>query len=53
MAMAEAAGLDVGDEAHMEELYAFVQALLPGLEAVRDLDLSEQEPAAIFIPSVQ
>ena len=53
MAMAEAAGLDVSDEAHMEELYAFVQALLPGLEAVRDLDLSEQEPAAIFIPSVQ
>ena len=51
MGMAEALGLDVSDEAHMEELYAFVQGLLPGLEAVRDLDVAKEEPATIFIPT--
>ena len=30
--MAEAAGLDVKDEAHMEELYTYLQGVLPGLK---------------------
>ncbi len=53
MGMAEAAGLNVADESHMEELYALVQALLPGLEAVRSLDLAAEEPASVFVPPVQ
>ena len=53
MGMAEAAGLDVSDEAHMEELYAYVQGVLPGLKAIHGLDLAEVEPAAIFVPPVQ
>ena len=46
--MAEAAGLDVSDESHMEELYTFLQAVLPGLKAVDELDLTGAEPAVTF-----
>lgn len=42
--IAEASGLEVGDP-HMEELYAYLQNVLPGLKRVDELDLSIMEPA--------
>ena len=48
--MAEAAGLDVTDEAHMEELYAYTAAQLSSLRSFNELDLSDAEPAMIFMP---
>ncbi len=48
--IAEASGLDVKDEAHMEELYAYLQGVLPGLRKVDELDLTNVEPATVYIP---
>ena len=50
LGIAEASGLDVSDESHMEELYAFVQGILRDLKTTGDLDLSDVEPEMIFIP---
>ncbi len=48
--VAKASGLDVGDP-HMQELYAYVQMILPGLSAVHELDLSGVDPAmTYFVP---
>ena len=49
--IAEVSGLDVSDDAHMEELYAYVQGLLPGLKSLDELDLADVEPAVVFICS--
>ena len=46
--MAEAAGLDVKDEAHMEELYTYLQGVLPGLKVIDELELAHVEPATVF-----
>ena len=47
--IAEASGLDVNDP-HIEELYSYLQGLLPGLKAAQELDLTDVEPAMIFSP---
>ena len=49
--IAEGSGLDVKDEAHMEELYKSVRGVLPGLRKVDELDLAGLEPSTIYIPS--
>ena len=49
LGMAEASGLDVEDEAHMDELYAYyTQNVAPGLKALDELDLTDVEPAMIY-----
>ena len=48
--MAEAVGLDVTDEAHIEELYTYTAAQLSSLRRFNELDLSEVEPAMVSIP---
>ena len=48
--MAESAGLDVTDTRHMDELYQYVSAMLPGLKGFHELDLSGVEPAMIYAP---
>jgi hypothetical protein len=50
LSMARAAGFDIQDP-HMEELYPYVQDLLPGLKSIEELDLTGIEPAVIFVPS--
>ena len=49
--MAKVAGLDVNDTAHMDELYSYVQVLLPSLKSLNQLDLSSVEPATIYVPT--
>ena len=44
--IAEVSGLDTTDR-HMEELYSFVQNMLPGLKDIEELDLTGMEP---FMP---
>jgi Asp-tRNA(Asn)/Glu-tRNA(Gln) amidotransferase C subunit len=41
--IAEASGLDTSSH-HMEELYAFIQGVLPNLKDLEALDLTEMEP---------
>lgn len=50
LGIADASGLDVSDESHMDELYAFVQGILRDLKTIGELDLSDVEPAMTFIP---
>jgi Asp-tRNA(Asn)/Glu-tRNA(Gln) amidotransferase C subunit len=45
--IAEVSGLDTTDR-HMEELYSFVQQMLPSIKDVEELDLTGMEP---FMPS--
>jgi hypothetical protein len=46
--IAEVSRLDTTDR-HMEELYAFVQQMLPGIRDIEALDLTGMEP---FMPSL-
>ena len=48
--LAKAAGLDVTDSAHMDELYAYVKNLVSSLQPLRDLDLEGVEPATVYLP---
>ena len=48
--IAQGAGLNPGDP-HLEELYAYVQDVLPGLNVIEELDLKEVEPMSS--PGVQ
>ena len=48
--MAGVAGLDADDTAHMDELHAYVQSILPGLKAIEELDLTNVEPAMVYLP---
>lgn len=48
--MAQVAGLDTNDTAHMEELLPFVRAALRGMRSIDELDLSEVEPEPIYLP---
>lgn len=41
--IAEGAGLKPGD-LHLEELYAYLQDVLPGLKVIEELDLKDVEP---------
>ena len=51
LGIAEASGLDVKDEAHMDELYSYyIRNVAPGLKALDELDLTDVEPAMIYIP---
>jgi Asp-tRNA(Asn)/Glu-tRNA(Gln) amidotransferase C subunit len=45
--IAETSGLDTGDP-HMEELYTYLQNVLPGLKKVEELDLTGIEPNMPF-----
>ncbi len=46
--IAEASGLDV-DDPHMEELFNFVQNILPGLAVVQEMDTTDLDPALVYI----
>ena len=48
--LAAAAGLDVGDSSHMDELYGYVRSLVASLKPLRDLDLEGVEPATAYFP---
>jgi aspartyl-tRNA(Asn)/glutamyl-tRNA(Gln) amidotransferase subunit A len=52
LSMGEAFGLDIRD-AHMEELYAYVQKILPVLKRIEELDFNDLEPAMPLTPSPQ
>ncbi len=43
LSMAKAFGLDTSDP-HMEELYGYVQKILPSLKRIEELDLEDMEP---------
>jgi Asp-tRNA(Asn)/Glu-tRNA(Gln) amidotransferase C subunit len=45
--IAEVSGLDTGDP-HIEELYTYLQNVLPGLKKVEELDLIGIEPNMPF-----
>ena len=49
--IAEASGLDVNDEHHMDQLYAFLQTLLPALKTIGKIDLSGVEPLLAWVPT--
>ena len=46
--IAEVSGLDMTDQ-HMEELYSFVQNILPSMRDIEELDLTGMEP---FMPAL-
>ncbi len=46
--IAEVSGLDTTDR-HMDELYSFVQQMLPGIRDIEALDLAGMEP---FMPAL-
>ena len=48
--LAAAAGLDIGETAHMDELYAYVRGLVASLQPLRDMDLEGVEPATAYFP---
>ena len=50
LSMAEEAGLNAEDP-HLEELYAYVRDVWPGLRVLEELDLREVEPMSS--PGVQ
>ena len=49
LSLANEAGLDTGD-AHMEELYSYVTAVLASLRSLNELDVSQVEPDMAFMP---
>ena len=49
LTIAKASALDTADPQHMEELYSFLQSVLPGLKKIERLDLTGFEP---FMPSI-
>ena len=51
--MATLHGIDTGDDAHMEELYASVKDIMGTIAQLRDLDLGDTEPANIFSPAAE
>ena len=53
LSLAQEAGLDTSSgtgEAHMEELYSYVKAVLASLRSLNGLDLSQAEPDMAFMP---
>jgi len=50
ISMAKGFGLDIKDP-HMEELYAYVQKILPILKRIEELDLTDLEPVMPLISS--
>ena len=49
LSTAQEAGLDV-DDPHMRELYDYIRLVLPGLQAVDELDLTGVAPAMLYFP---
>ena len=49
--MAEAAGLDLKDEAHMDALYNYLEGLLPSLKSIHEIDVTGAEPAMVYVPA--
>ena len=49
LSVAQGAGLDA-DDSHMRELYDYIRIVLPGLQAVDELDLSGVDPAMVYFP---
>ena len=47
--MAKAAGLDINSP-HIQELFPIVRATLRGLGSINQLDLTNVEPEAIYMP---
>jgi len=43
LSIAQAFGLDIHDP-HIEELYTYVQKILPTLKRIKELDLTDMEP---------
>ena len=43
LSMAKAFGLNINDP-HIEELYSYVQKILPTLKRIEELDLTDMEP---------
>jgi len=43
LSMAQAFGLDINDP-HIDELYVYVQKILPTLKRIEELDLTDMEP---------
>lgn len=43
LSVAKAFGLDINDP-HIEELYVYVQKILPTLKRIEELDLTDLEP---------
>ena len=52
LSMGEAFGLNINDP-HIEELYAYVQKVLPALKRIEEIDLSDMEPQTPLIPLPQ
>jgi aspartyl-tRNA(Asn)/glutamyl-tRNA(Gln) amidotransferase subunit A len=52
LSMVKAFGLDINDP-HIEELYAYVQKILPTLKRIEQLDLNDLEPTMPLPPSIQ
>jgi len=50
LSMAKTFGLDINDP-HIEELYAYVQKILPTLKRIEELDLTDMEPVMPLTPS--
>jgi hypothetical protein len=50
LSMAKAFGLDI-DDPHIEELYAYVQKILPTLKRIEELNLTDMEPVMSLTPS--
>ena len=53
LSLAQNAGLDIGSgagDAHMEELYSYVKAVLASLRSLNELDVSQAEPDMAFTP---
>ncbi len=51
LSMAKAFGLDINDP-HIEELYAYVQKILPTLKRIEELDLTDVEPVMPLTPTL-
>ena len=50
LALAEVAGLDTRDAAHMQQLYVVVKAVLPLRHEIEKLDLTNVEPQSAYLP---
>lgn len=53
LSLAKESGLDIGlgaGDAHMEELYSYVKAVLASLRSLNELDVSQVEPDMAFMP---
>ncbi len=51
LSMAKVFGLDINDP-HIEELYAYVQKILPTLKRIEELDLTNGEPVMPLTPTL-